>query len=876
MIFEGYFSNYDNSKRYWIRIGDTGATRYIQDNDSTQFANDVVCFATDPITITSDNSDTFENVYIRSCTVSLVANYNICRDVTANNYTDIPVIIRQSNYNGTVIFKGYVEPLSFNQSYSNTWNAFDLNCVDLLGIAEYIKFHDLFTQSELDNMDYMKPRTIIDKILTNLGFSGNINYNIVNDKTDDTLVNPQIFIGANPDEYKNCKEVLSTIGKTYGCWFYQTGAACWIENILRPTLTNPVTFTSSNFRGTDANLSLAEAYNQVKLTCNIETPDTTLVDPFDDDLLRSPFPSLYEYMEEIVAPGEGEHALNAFKTLARTSQLVTDYEPAAKYKHFAQVYDNPLWNFGNTSYATQSTQLDALDYVYNHSGSAGFFAFGTSENINNPKNRENIHSIDTNKYFVINVDGHQRSSAATMETQIQNASPLCTVSYTNTQNFIPNDQNTTNYLVISGKILLQPIVPKTGSSPLRWDGQSEHHYDKSTNTLQSCIDGWNNQRGMNAIQDYNTMWHRTIPHPENGDGAYYQQKFVTGNSDITLTGPIENEKLKKYKYEYSTYGSKVDMIDKVSMLACRLKIGTKYCVERLDLRGNTGINKFEWIEEDDLPTVDGTTLDFFTIGINPKIDDYIVGTSFDICDTRTLEMNIDKKGTCIPIIYNDKLHGNMTFEILGPYNIEWTDTKQVKHGALWWKSYSYSSSYIPILEQIQSIFISNFKIDLVSNNAGINNNSTDNDLVYYSKQNVRYVETKEYDTDLSTSLTTEEATTMGIEYNLSNNTILEEDYTPFYGFDYIDKDNVTHEGTKLEEARVFEQYQLWKEPREIVEVDVKLSNPSDGILNTNYKFSNKWQFDNNSIFKCIGREIDLKYDEMKLTLKNMKGMNTDA
>ena len=163
----------------------------------------------------------------------------------------------------------------------------------------------------------------------------------------------------------------------------------------------------------------------------------------------------------------------------------------------------------------------------------------------------------------------------------------------------------------------------------------------------------------------------------------------------------------------------------------------------------------------------------------------------------------------------------------------------------------------------------------MSNNAGINNNSTDNDLVYYSKQNVRYVETKEYDTDLSTSLTTEEATTMGIEYNLTNNTILEEDYTPFYGFDYIDKDNVTHEGTKLEEARVFEQYQLWKEPREIVEVDVKLSNPSDGILNTNYKFSNKWQFDNNSIFKCIGREIDLKYDEMKLTLKNMKGMNTD-
>lgn len=882
MILEGTFNNKDNSKTYWVKINNAGVTRYIQDNTDISQGNDIVCFGEDPVTISSDTSDTFENVYIRSCTISLVCNYNIFYDMTALNYTDIPVEIRETDENGLVIFKGYVEPLSFNQGYAYNWNEVELNCVDLLGILEYINFPTIYDNDTY--LDYKSPKDIITDILNYVGFRSNIILDIVNDQTENTLINPNIFIGKSQDDWKNCKEVLETIGKTYGCWFYQNGVVCKVSNLLRPNLSTYTTFTKDMFVDIDANLSNSEAYNQISLTCNIETPNQTLVDPFDEDQMRAVFPSMYEYMNEIAAPGEGNTALNAFKNLVRRGSAL-DYEPATKFKHFAQVYNNPLWDFGSTNYLTNSNSiLDSLDYVNEHSGSAGFFGFGVSENINNPKNTEGIHNIDLTKYFVINVDGHQRSDGTTMETQIESNNPLVTVTYPFAQNFIPNDRQTTNYIVISGKILLQPIVPKTGRNPrynpsgiidnFYWSGQYDKHYDKSLNTVYGCKEGWGEQRSNNNNYPDATMWHRTCPHPDNGDGAYYQQIFTSSENAQTLTGPIENEKLKKYKYQYSEHGTRIDGIDKVCVLACKLKIGNKYCVERLDLAN--GMNVFQWLTEDELPVVDGNTLDFFTIGINPKLDDYIVGTSFDIMDNRTIDMNIGIKGTCIPIKYEDYLQGQMEFQILGPYNISWVETnKKVKHSWIFWKKTSYESTEVNILEQIKAIYISNFKISLESDNGGIQNNNSDNDLVYYSKANAQYIEPYDYDTDLCTSLTSQEAADMGIDFKLTNNAIMtseNDNYIPFEGFDYIDKDGTTHTDTKLEEARVYEQYQLWGTTREVVEVSTKLDTPSVCVLDKNYKFSNKWKFPNTAIFRCVGREIGLKYDTMKLTLKNYEGL----
>ena len=231
MIFEGKFKSIDNQFVYYLKIGDTGITRQIQDGNIDAYNDgEILCFAGEsPITIQSDTSDTFEHVYIRSATVTLVSNYDIREYVVADNYMDIPIIIKIANANVAdkinvnnwlTVFNGFVNPMSFNQPFALKWNEFELECTDKLGVLEYTKFPKLLKDKQ-GNMDtsYKTPREFIDLALSVCKFT--VNYNIKYDHTEDTKINPAIFIGDSEDDWMTCKEVLEEIGKIYGCYFWQ-------------------------------------------------------------------------------------------------------------------------------------------------------------------------------------------------------------------------------------------------------------------------------------------------------------------------------------------------------------------------------------------------------------------------------------------------------------------------------------------------------------------------------------------------------------------------------------------------------------------------------------------------------------------------------
>ena len=155
MIFEGKFKSIDNKFIYYLKIGNgIGITRQIQDGNIDAYNDgEILCFAGEsPITIQSDTSDTFEHVYIRSATVTLVSNYDIREYVVADNYMDIPIIIKRANANEAdninvnnwlTVFNGFVNPMSFNQPFALKWNEFELECTDKLGVLEYTKFPKL-------------------------------------------------------------------------------------------------------------------------------------------------------------------------------------------------------------------------------------------------------------------------------------------------------------------------------------------------------------------------------------------------------------------------------------------------------------------------------------------------------------------------------------------------------------------------------------------------------------------------------------------------------------------------------------------------------------------------------------------------------------
>ena len=83
--------------------------------------------------------------------------------------------------------------------------------------------------------------------------------------------------------------------------------------------------------------------------------------------------------------------------------------------------------------------------------------------------------------------------------------------------------------------------------------------------------------------------YRTVPNSDNGDGAYYQQKWWTCSNPLTdayvrtdepgISGWLDNKEYKMLDYKYTSYsghsGNDEDIVSKLPILNCQLKVGVK-------------------------------------------------------------------------------------------------------------------------------------------------------------------------------------------------------------------------------------------------------------------------------------------------------------
>lgn len=921
MIFEGQFRSIDDQNLYYVKIGNTGAIKVIQDNDDTTLSDNIVCFTNDPVEISCDMEDTFENVYIRECSINLLSNFDIRPYVVASNYTDIPVEIRRNNSSGSIIFTGFVLPLSFNQPFAKEWNAFTLNCIDKLGILEYIKFPPL-----LPNRNYMTPKTIMDLILAECNFTS-ISYSIDYDHTTDTKINPSIFIGDSKDSWMNCKEVLEEIGKIYGCWFWQDGDIGKIENILANIdLADPHLVNITDYTGDDANISVSEAYNRIECTVDISSIDETFIDPFKEDYLvqttERPECVLTEFAVKSKAalgstfyydpstgfrkakPGFASYLDSITTNMWGNAAGTNDYSASnfIAYEHYCQVLEHKLFDFGEHSYLTDGYGTNTtnawrtLQWLYNNPGKGAFLSFATTDELNNSKDRSAVNINEMKNYLVIQVGGHGDNSsaeAARISTQIYNqinAGGICSLSLNNVNNMIPNDISTVNYIIISGKIRLNPVQPKTG---IRW---SDNNYQKSLNTVQECLDQWHtvDWEGPYVYDDSNlTLNGRMVNYKDND--AYYQNwtwsqlpdnQIIQGQLyrwpynrekqlSARIASPILTTETKYYQYVGSGYSEdgeslENDYLNKIPIIACELKIGDKYFIEDFNAeaayKGGVPLiaynQVYKWCTYAECPTYDGQKQTWFTLGIDPKVEDYIIGTESSIQNTVTIDMGLENgtTGFAIPIYPNSGLIGEMTFKILGPFNTTYDNVTKDWHWTfIPWRTYTTEHETIYPLAHTENIFISDLKFELKSDNARKKQLNDDNDLVYYSINNDTYTESESFDCKLCTSLTTAEVNALGIDYNLNNSSILKTDNTPFYGMTYKNTSNV-----KLEEARVAEQYNIWGTPRNIIELSLKATELDKHNYKQNYTFNYV-----DGTYRIISREINLKNNSMKCVLKDL-------
>jgi len=883
MIFTGTFNTYDNEQKYSVTIGKTGTTQNIVDPTEDIWGTGApamkVMFAPDPVNITCDREDLVKRIIISQAKVSLVSNQDLSSYLFANTNRDIPVTIQLVGNPNQHVFFGYVDPLQFNQGYAHNWEDVQVNATDPLGALEdSIVDPDHLT---INPYNELSPWTIITTILDEIGVDSiteSINAT-VKSTMQSTKINCSLFFGESQDDWLSYYDVLDNICKYFNLYIAMNGVS---SVIITSTIDNTVTAVNlaafKNIATDDStSLSIDDAYSQVSLTCEIE-PEADLISSFDDkDLMYSDYDDYVKYMTEYVSTGEGKTAWGAFYD--SINGRPTDYDAAFTIDHWCYVFRNDAWDFGSNSYieylggsinhSTGATtpmtndQRSVLTWLAEQPFRAALIGFAPMNKVmlnGNVKDNSLEKTPALDKCLIISTMGHLNDDEndssrdfSRYNTLINSmTNPICTYRGLDSSVLSPANNKVVNFIVISGNITLNPLQLKTGP-------YTNTNSQKLNNNWTICkaYMGWDD--GDRRL--YGNKY--TVPYPDVDDGAYYNQFWHYDGNESSLTsgaegvyGYLNNSLNKDMKYEMSQSGN-YDTISKLPILCCQLSVThtemqkdendedievtiTKYCVERLDggtaihqWTGMTGQNRFEWLTQDEIDTYNSTHQSnqisaVFTIGIDPKIDDYIIGQKFAISNSVDWRYNLDKTGMAIPIHNEDRLSGTIEFKIISPYNAQW-DTYRCIFPFGWIVANGiYRVGSMSVLGHTQSIMLSDLKIEMTSNNGGINRNKSgaDNDLVYYSDMNAKYIEKQEDSVKICSCLDVQEHSDYGIKIQNSNSWLMNSDNTGFFGWATGNTDNPW---VRPEECYVDYMYKEYSTPAKIIDTQINAESLPDGL-----------------------------------------------
>ena len=796
---------------------DTITVHIVTGNDRTQTIEigtekADVYFSEDPAEIENEVNDTFDVLLRNSAKIRLLCGNLItnlfstsCRDAVVNIYK-----------NDTCIFAGFIEPQTLSQPYNDRWDELELNCIDALSALQYSKYKNVgalgviytFVKAEAAQRSFYDIATEILKGVTEgLDILGNQNIKFWYDgsKAVDAQtanryqvfkqlsISDLLFLGDDESDVWQQDEVLEELLKYLNLHIVQDGFNFYIfswesvkatpdkiiwhdivANSIKTTAQQAVTIALDNVADCDTTISIGDVYNQLLLTAKVENIESVIESPLDDDLLVSPYINKQKYLTEYSSDGEGKTAYNAF--YAMTHDQKTTYGAGAITDWYLQVMRNKQWTFpmkGNTDidivdyFGSEGTNQHALPDWLGQAPGAAIMALGsvkmnTANDDNSPTSKVNM----TN-YLAVSVNGNgidnDESKTYPSVADIQKNIPYAVYNGNKAGGvFSPPDEETTNYIVLSGKVILNPIMRQTNTYT------NLHNKEWTT---------WppNTEKGMIYV------WHQTVPSRNNGDGRYYTRQYWQAETpDKAVTWhegadsgfyPYTGEGPQEYEFKYSAIGDSTDTISKVAVLACMLVIGDK-CVVETGTDGQT--TDFVWQkykERSECQSDDEYYQQCFTIGFDPKIGDKLVGTEFSIQNNIDYKMGIDAEGIAIPITKGDKISGQVRFMILGPVNATW-DVITRRHPTFF-RHTKWSSSSVPLLAHVSSILIKSFEVKVYSDNGLISNGNDDNDIIYMSDTKETFVNKKDdLEFKINSALTAAECAQLGVSNTVKLSTPL--------------------------------------------------------------------------------------------------------
>lgn len=854
--------------------------------------NGELSFTDDPVELTSQVNDTFDHLLCQQATVRLLARNFVpdffcasCRDAVVNIYRE-----------GKCLFAGFIEPQSYSQGYNEEFDEIELSCIDALTALQYAKYRDVGSLGVLYNVvkAEAEQRTFLAMLKEILGgvtaeldiVGGNaMRYLYDGSKAVDDLagnryaifgqltVSELLFLCDEEDDVWQQDEVLEEMLKYLNLHIVQDGFTFYLfswesvkgdERIYWRDLLTGASVTTARqttdivtglVTDTDTTISVGEVYNKIMLTAKVESMESVIESPLDNDLLKSPFCNKQKYMTEYSSDGEGSRALNAFDAMTHGQE--TSYSGGCVTDWYVQMMNNSQWLFpksgsGNLmeEYCSEGRNQHILPNWLAKNQGAAIMALGKVEKKTDGKDNSPTSKVEMTNYLVVSVNGNSDNKEATTypnDNSLKAGIPRAVYNGSMTGGvFSPTDEGTTNYIVLSGKLVLNPVMALTDTY------KAIYNYDGGKwGGLFTGIGKWS---GV------------TVPSRNNGDGRYYTQqwwKAATPNETVvwdmeTAHGfvPFTDNGPQLYEFKYSAIGDGSDHISKVGVLACMLIIGDKCVVEK----GTEGqVTDFEWRKYktlEECSNEDEYYQQCFTIGFDPKIGDKIVGTKFDLQNNVNYELGIDAEGIAIPIKKADKVSGRVKFMILGPVNALW-DVVTRRHKT-WFRHTKWNSTTIPLLAHVSSIMVEQFEVKIYSDN-GLVNNTGDNDLVYMSDTKESFVNVKDdIEMKINSALTAAECQTLdvtdSVKMSTPLNTLTGEGLLAVYDYSR----GVT---AKPEQLYVDYYYKEWHAPR--VVMTQKLTDTDGGIVNLFAHYRHP-MMDKTFFVQGISRNLEEGYAEMTL------------
>lgn len=766
-----------------------------------------VSWTDDPVEIESQVSDTFDVLLKYQATVRLLVKNFIpdlfcasCRDAVVNIYRE-----------GECLFAGFIEPQTYSQPYNEEEDEIELSCIDVLTALQYGKYRNVgvqgITYKEVKEKAGQRSfldiiRELLSGLSDNLDIQGNQSLACFYDgsigvsKSENAFgifsqigIHELLFLSDNEDNVWTAEEVLTELLKYLNLHTVQQGFSFYLfswenvkkaENIAWKDLysNKPLTtsyrligITTDKVSGTDTTISIGEIYNQLLLTCKVEKMESLIESPLEESALGSYFAARQKYMSELISLGDGKRAYRGFRDLVLEGD--TDYDDGSIVDWYVWLKHHVSWRFpmhGGTGSGEElmvhfgrggKDQHCVLQWLGRNLGAA-LVSYGKVERAMARKDNSPVSKINMDNVLVLSVNGNEKDSAAEAypnESALRSAIPYATyVSQHSGGMFSPVDEETTNYIVFSGKMLLNPIVKVTAKyHDLRTKEWVFMPFGGTPPEGKVDVRG-NVTKNKKGDRLYYTrkFWKQTYSDPKHNEEARWDESGDSGWYPFTDTTP------ELYEFKYSSVGDGTDKISKVGLIACMLIIGDKCVVET---GSGSQMEDFEWRkykERSECSSDDEYYQQSFTIGFDPKIGDKLIGHEYSLQNNISWKHGVDSEGMAIPIRKRDHVSGAVRFIVLGPVNVLWSDI--TRRHPTFFRHTKWTEDTIPLLAHVSSIQIKSFEVKVVSDNGKTELLGDDHDIVYMSAAQNSFCNRKDdLEFKVTSALTHDECMQIGVK-----------------------------------------------------------------------------------------------------------------